>query len=226
MHKGALQSGVCVQRKWVLIAIGIAVAAAALVGIQMWMVGRQHGGSVAEQGAKASGESSVPAAGDVDGSTDGTPTEDGPPLEPGSTAPQARPIDPSTIPPASQVGSSAPSGTIAQGSILPRLTSSPRGMISGLGGGTIPAGSAYTITFRPWGFGFNDPKGRTLVVTIDAIKPVKKAPPQGRLVGPPVLLVMDAKHGGTIGRGGTYSGRVTFVAEGGTLVPLLSLVTQ
>jgi hypothetical protein len=116
---------------------------------------------------------------------------------------------------------------LASGVPLPPLSSSPADLISSFEAGLVPSGSSYAITLRPWGMGPIAPGGRTVVITLDSIVPVGTAP--DAFVGfrnRAILVVMDAAHGGTIERGGSYSAILTFVTSDGQLVPILSKVTS
>lgn len=71
--------------------------------------------------------------------------------------------------------------------------------------------------------GPDDAAGRTAVVTIDSITPSGTAPDKfAGLNSHGIFVVMNAKAGGTLERGGLYSAVLTFVAVGARLVPTLS----
>jgi hypothetical protein len=190
--------------KWMLIAGGVVVAAALLVGGQLLMNGSKAAPGalvgVTPGGASFSIASTSPAGNDATGASL-------PPL------------------PKSQAGLKpvAPTGPLPAGEPLPPLSASPAGLITSFQEGLVPAGSAYNVTLLPWGMGPDDPAGRTAVVTIDSIVPSGNAPDKfAGLKNHAIFVVMNAKAGGTLERGGAYSAVLTFVAVGTRLVPTLS----
>lgn len=196
--------GTFMRKRWMLIAGVVAVVAALLVGGQLIMNGNK-----------------APAGPQMGA------TSDGKPFSVVSTAPAGNDATSSAIPPLpkSQVGLKAieASGPLTAGEPLPPLTASPPGLITSFQEGLVPSGSAYNVTLRPWGLGPNDPAGRTAVVTIDTITPSGAAP--DKFVGlkrRAIFVVMNAKAGGTLERGGSYSAVLSFVAAGGHLVPTIS----
>jgi len=156
-----------------------------------------------------------------------SPSSSSPPASSTPTAPSAPTAAVLPPLPRSQVGLKpvSPDGPLAAGRPLPPLSTSPASVISGLQQGVVPSGSAYKVTLRPWGMGPPAPQGRTAVVTIYSILPSHGAPASlTRFKGRVLLVVMDAKGGGTIERGGTYTAFLTFVAAAGRLVPVLTEV--
>jgi hypothetical protein len=196
--------GTLMRGRWLLIGASVAVVAAALVGGQLVMNASKPTPAapdgVASDGASSS-VVSTPAAGN-----DATRTSL-PPL------------------PRSQAGlkPAVPTGPAEAGEPLPPLSASPPGLITGFQEGLVPAGSAYGVKLRPWGMGPDDAAGRTAVVTIYSIAPSGGAPDRfASLKNHTILVVMNAKAGGTLERGGVYSAALTFVAVGTRLVPTIS----
>jgi hypothetical protein len=189
------------RTKWMLTAGGVVAVAALLVVGQLLM----NRGTGAPRGM----------------------TSDGVPLSSASTSAVASDATRAPLPPLprSQAGLRpvAPAGPFAAGEPLPPLSSSPPGLITSFQEGLVPPESAYMVTVRPWGLGPDDPAGRTAVVTVDSIAPAGAAPDKfGGLKGHAILIVMNAKAGGTLERGGRYSAVLSFTATGGRLVPSLS----
>jgi hypothetical protein len=154
-------------------------------------------------------------------------TSDVVPFSVASTSAAGSHVTSSSLPPLprSQAGLKpvAPAGPFASGEPLPPLSSSPPGLITSFQEGIVPPESAYNVTMRPWGLGPDDPAGRTAVVTVDSIAPAGAAPDKfAALKGHAILVVMNAKAGGTLENGGLYSAVISFVATGGRLVPTLS----
>ncbi len=179
------------RRRWMLIAAGAIVAAAALVGGQL-LLNRANVRSPA-----ASSASTTSTAGAV--------------------ARQPQPM-PSRLAP---IASTRPA---ADGAPLHPLRDSPPNVIAGLLLGKLPSGSAYTVRFRPWGYGPSDARGLTVAVTIVSATGLGTAPRADGLRNKTLLLSMDPKNEGVVYGGGTMTGVLTFVAAGDRLVPTLSAV--
>ncbi|MDO8964171.1 MAG: hypothetical protein Q7W30_06725 [Coriobacteriia bacterium] len=206
------------QRKWLLIGGAVVVVAGLLVGAQLL--------SARSPRTDASGAGTAPGASAPVGGS-------GIPGSPGSSAASAG-VDPSgtteadlspgsqAYPPANAgLKPVAPKGPLPAGQPLPPLASSPPGIISGFATGRVPDGSAYTVTFRPWGTGPSGPKGPTIAAQIDSMVPLGVAPDVS-LSGRTVLLVTDLRGAGRVSTGGTWQGVMTFVEDGKSLVPVVA----
>jgi hypothetical protein len=191
------------RKKWMLLAGVVAVVAALLVGGLLLMNGNKG--------------ASAPLTGT---------TSDGKTFSIVATAPAGNEVTSSAVPalPKAQVGLKAveATGPLAAGEPLPPLAASPPGLITSFQEGLVPSGSEYKVTLSPWGLGPSDAAGRTAVVTINTITPANGSPDKfAGLRNRAILVVMDAKAGGTIGRGGWYSATLVFIDSGGRLVPTL-----
>jgi hypothetical protein len=204
------------RTKWMVIGgavVAVAVAVLLVVG-QSLMTGREPAALPSNSGSgMRAATATVGPAGSLSA---------GAPTTPVGTKPAVTPPAPL---PRSQAGLKpvAPSGPAAAGQPLPPLSASPSDLVSGFRSGTVPSGSAYDVILRPWGMGPVVPQGRTAVVTVYSVTPLFGAPASfATLKSRALLVVMDAKAGGTLERGGTYAAVLRFVAAGGRLVPVLS----
>lgn len=128
------------------------------------------------------------------------------------------------LPGGKRLPSAAPSGPLRDGFPLHPLSSSPTGLIAGMSPTRIPAGSTYSVTFRPWGYGPAGPTGQTVVITATSISASGTAPDISSLSKTPVLAVMDARYEGEVSVGGRHTGTLTFLSNGGQVIPVLSRV--
>lgn len=211
------------QRKWVLVAAGIAAVAVLLVAGQLLLNARTSPANTsptmpAEQPGSTTPATSTPAPapGSTTASASGSAETSLPLAKPGIIAP---------LPGGEPLAPVKPSGAAKPGDALHPLASAPPGLVAGLSVGKVPTGSAYAITFRPWGFGPADRNGQTVAVTVTKVTPVGGAPDISSLVRNPQLFVMDAKRGGNVASGGAHTAVVTFVADGDKLVPVLTKVS-
>lgn len=215
--------GAHVRQKWWLIGGGVLLVAALLVGGQLLLTRTSKPTpSPAEKPAQAP---TTPAAGTASG-TSTTPTTTSANLGAVTTTSSVagsvpHPPAAAFVPPPATKPYAA-SGPIPPGDPLGRLTTPPERLIAGFQKGVLPAGSAYAVTLRPWGFAAGDAKGPTLVVTVGKIRPLGSAPPRTSLVGANLLVVMTPTAGGFLTNGGSYTAVLTFVAEGNRLIPMLS----
>lgn len=112
------------------------------------------------------------------------------------------------------------------GKKLPPLASAPSDTISALKLGTIPAGSAYKVTLRPYGIGPSLLLGSRLAVKLDKVTPKNGAPANKLIDGANLLVLVDTSHGGTITKGGTYTAWIVFQSDGSKLIPVMSRVSK
>lgn len=115
------------------------------------------------------------------------------------------------------------SSTAPKGATLAPLTEAPKSTISGLKLGTVPEGSRYRITLRPYGIGPSMLWGSRLAIRIDSSIPMG-APKLSVIVNANVLAVADTTADGTITKGGTYMATLQFLSDGNKLIPVLSAV--
>jgi len=120
------------------------------------------------------------------------------------------------------VPAQAPKAPAVEGKTLAPLTSAPDPTISGLGFGTIPEGSQYTIRMQPLGLGPDSVYGSGLVMLVESAKPVGSAPENSKIINANVLAIVDTTQGGTVTKGGTYTATLTFRSDGTKLLPILS----
>jgi len=114
---------------------------------------------------------------------------------------------------------------IAAGQKLPPLKTAPDDTISGFKLGTVPDGSVYKITMRPYGIGPSILLGSRLAVRIDAAKPMAGAPALSSIVGANVLVLADTLNGGKVTTGGTYTAALVLRSDGSKLLPVMSSAT-
>ncbi len=182
------------QRKWVLVAAGVAAVAILLVAGQLLLKSKEP----------PPGLSQTPPA---DTSLPTTRTGIIAPLPGGRPLPTIK-----------------PTGAAKPGDPLHPLDSSPPGLVAGLAVGRVPTGSAYLITFRPWGYGPANRIGQTVAVSVTKLTPIGRAPDISSLTRNPLLLTMDAKGDGDVAAGGVHSATLTLVADGDQIVPVLTNV--
>jgi hypothetical protein len=204
------------QKKWVLVAGGVAAVALLLVAGQLLLNRTAPTRDAAQPpGTPASATSSTAAGSPAKAPGTSTASGTASTRPPGYIAP---------LPGGKPLKPVSPTSVAKGGSALHPLSSAPAGLIAGFSAGKLPTGSTYAVTFRPWGYGPASHTGQTVVVTLTTIEPVGGAPDLRSLTRPPMLLVMSAAEGGEVLAGGLHTGTVTFVADGAQLVPTLSKV--
>ena len=123
-----------------------------------------------------------------------------------------------------KVAAQALKAPAAAGATLVPLTAAPAPTISGIQLGNVPLGSQYQITMRPIGFGPSLQLGSRMVVLVDTIKPVGKAPVIPALASANVLVLVDTNHGGAVYKGGSYTAVLTMGSDGKKVLPVMSAV--
>jgi len=210
------------QRKWVLVAAGVAAVAIVLVAGQLLLNGRTSPASTspsapAKQPGNATPTTGAPAAAPSTTTTSASGSAE-------TSLPSAKPGLIAPLPGGKPLPPVKPSGAAKPGDALHPLATAPPGLVAGLSVGRIPTESAYVIAFRPWGYGPADRLGQTVAVSVTKVTPVAGAPDISSLVRNPLLLTMDANRGGNVAVGGAHTATVTFVADGDQLVPVVTKV--
>lgn len=184
------------RRLWFLAAVAIVLIVAAAAVAWIVLPGATGGGSGAPAGDASSGGRSRPA-------TSVAPVSGGPRV---SRVPQ--PIE-------------RPSRPATPGAPLTELAQPPEDTIVMLEPSGAEAGSAYDVSFQPFGLAEDG-----VVVRIVAAKPVGAVKKPTDLQGKNVLVTAEPGMLSRIGAGGEYRGRLTLVSSDGLLVPTISGVRE
>ena len=205
------------NKRTIGVVVGAFVLLLAVAGVLVWMgrTGRSPGAS-GTAGASPSQSSSVPTA-PVGAVSSGAATPGmSPATSPGGSASAGSQKKPSPAP-------TGPEPLTAK-KPLPTITVAPQRTLAYLEPKVMPAGTRYSATFVPFGYGPGG-KGHTLVVQItraEALGARKNAYP---LTGRNVLLdVTGVPASSAIAMGGTYTGTIVFVTMNGMLAPRLTAV--
>ena len=171
----------------------------------------------------AQGTSGSTTSGSSSGSSSGGSTTA---IKPGPNSGKVTDTTLSPFPPMNEpkVAAQALKTPAAAGAVLVPLTAAPAPTISGIQLGNVPLGSQYNITMRPIGFGPSLELGSRMVVLVDTIQPVGKAPAMDPLAKANVLVLVDTKHGGAVYKGGTYTAVLTMGSDGKKVLPVMSAV--
>lgn len=122
------------------------------------------------------------------------------------------------------VGSTAspgqiPSTVATEGARLTSLPGPPAGTMAMLETATVAADAAYSVTFRPYGYGPGHGSGG-LVIRIETAVPQNESANAFDMSGRNILVTVSSGTGG-ITKGGAYEGVLAFRLQGGLLAPVL-----
>jgi len=211
------------HKRWALVASGIAAVAVLLVAGQV-LLSRDSSPQSTQPTPPAEQPGSTAAAPATAAALTATPAPAGRSAESSLPSGQRRLIAP--LPGGKVLARIKPTGVARPGDALHPLASSPPALVAGFAVGRIPTGSAYTVTFRPWGYGPANGIGQTVAVSVTKAVPLGDAPDVSSLTRHPLLLTMDADNGGNVASGGVHAATLTFVAQGDGLVPVLTNVQE
>lgn len=127
------------------------------------------------------------------------------PSQPGQTAPGTRPTAP-----------------VAEGSALATISTPPDSTLAMIDADKLGADASYTITFSPFGYG--PPQGgKTVVIRIATAEADNASAQAMDLSGRNMLTLLgqDAE----VAAGGTYTGTLTFRAQGDLLLPVIGSIS-
>jgi hypothetical protein len=171
------------QRKWLVGGLAVALVAALLVGGQMLMTRRTAPATDAGARDVLSGNGS-----------------------PSSSSGQASANSSSE---ASHAAALAPTKPAAPGEGLKLLTAPPSKTAGGFNAAFLPAGSRYSVTVRPYGYGPVQGSNPTLIVLIASAKGLDGAAGAEKLVGRNALVLIEAGRTGAYSKGGSFSAILT-----------------
>jgi len=123
------------------------------------------------------------------------------------------------------IAAMAVSAPFPDGQKLPPLLSAPTTTQYALKTNTVFSRAEYSIVFQPYGIGPDSVWGSGLVVLIKSSKPIGGATKYNKIVGQTWLLIPATTAGGTVTKGGTYKGTLTWRSDGKELLPILSSAT-
>jgi len=112
-----------------------------------------------------------------------------------------------------------PSTVATEGARLTSLPGPPAGTMAMLETATVAADAAYSVTFRPYGYGPGHGSGG-LVIRIETATPQNESAKAFDMSGRNVLVTVSSATGG-ITKGGAYEGVLAFRLQGGLLAPVL-----